>query len=94
MSSVYLVLALLGVCALGVMVIRAQGKRIKAYRSENAYLLGEIEMAAWKVKKLETAQQKNREVEEAATGDRQELAATPDSGLVDRANGLFGGVRH
>ena len=94
MISVYIILGRFALCVIGVAVICILGKRIKKYRQENTYLLGEIEKAAWRVKKLEEASQKNRSVEEAANGERKELAGTPDGELVDRANGLFnGGVR-
>jgi hypothetical protein len=39
--------------------------------------------------RLEEAQAEGKRLEEAANEERQALAGTADSGLVERANGLF-----
>ena len=90
MITVYIILGLLALCVIFVVIIGVQAKRVKKYKQGNEFLLGEIDKAAWRVKRMGELLSKNNIVEETANAQRQELNNTPDAGLAARANSLFG----
>jgi uncharacterized protein YoxC len=93
MIFVYIVLGLLAVCAVLVLVIVIQTKRLKKMKAQNDLLAEAVNKAAWELKRLKSLIDETKKVTEEANGKRQELSATPDAGLAGRANALFGGMR-
>lgn len=82
-----------------VCVVKAQAQKLKAAdaRAQKAerYRAGyqqAFASAEARASRLKRALVKNVVMEEKTNDERQELAATPDSELVTRANRLFGGV--
>ena len=80
-------------------VLKAQAKKLKAAqaraeqaeRDRTGYQQA-IESAELRASRLKQSLTKNVGVEKEANNERQELAATPNTELVNRANSLFGGV--
>jgi uncharacterized membrane protein len=93
MTGVYVILGLAALAGVCVFIIRLQAKRIKSYRAENESLRQANRKAVSRLEHLRQYIVKNKIITEEAEHERRELENTPDSGLVDRANGLFGGVR-
>jgi septal ring factor EnvC (AmiA/AmiB activator) len=82
------------VAAAAILAAVLQGKRAKKAETK----INALHEAFWKVweraERLQKALGDTAKVEEEADAERTELARTPDSGLADRANSLFGGVRN
>jgi uncharacterized membrane protein len=76
-----------------VFIIRIQAKRARRYREEAESLRRANREAARRLEYLRRYMAKNKTVTEEAEHERRELEKTPDGGLADRANNLFGGVR-
>jgi phosphoenolpyruvate-protein kinase (PTS system EI component) len=82
-----------------VCVVKARGAKLKtavaradkAERESAAYRQA-FATAEARATRLKQALEENIAVEEEANEERQELAATPNTELVRRANHLFGGV--
>jgi Tfp pilus assembly protein PilO len=77
------------VCAAAIFAAVMQGKRAKKAEAENKTLHEAFWQMKEKAERLQKALGETSKVEEAANAERKELAQTPDSGLVDRANNLF-----
>ena len=99
--TIALVLAVLIALAIVVLacVLKAQAKKLKAAEARAAQAERDragyrraFDDAEERAFNLQLALKKNSRVEKEANNERQELAATPDSELVNRANNLFGGV--
>jgi hypothetical protein len=90
MTSTYIILILLVISTVCLVVIRDQARNIKFWKSENANLENEILDAGLQIEKLKRLSVKNQKVEDKANVELQELSETPDSGLRNRANNLFG----
>jgi predicted nuclease with TOPRIM domain len=75
--------------ALAAFLIKALGDRAKKAEAENKTLHEAFSLANEKTERLRKAYDEISKTEEAANAERKELAQTPDSGLVDRANKLF-----
>jgi hypothetical protein len=95
------VLAVLIALAIGVLVcvVKAQARKLAAadVRAEQAErdragYQQAFESAEARAFRLKRALTKNTVVEEETNVERKELAATPNTELVHRANNLFGGV--
>jgi hypothetical protein len=93
MTGVYIVLGLASLAGIGVLIIHRQAKRIKDYKAETESLRRENQEAASRLEHLRQYMVKNKIVTEEAEHEKRELEKTPDAGLADRANSLFGGVR-
>lgn len=93
MISLYIALGLTALAAVCVFYVWFQAKRIKNYRAENESLLRANRDAALRLEHIREYTAKNKIIAEEAEHERRELGETPDSGLVNRANSLFGGVR-
>jgi uncharacterized membrane protein len=90
MIRIYIILGLIAVCGVLFFIARAQSKRAKKAEAEAARLHDAFWEMTRKAQALQAAQQQNIQVMEAANAERQELTATADSALVNRANSLFG----
>jgi len=77
------------VCTAAILAAAIQGKRAKKAEAENKILREAFWQVKEKAERLQKALGESSKVEEAANAERKELAQTPDSGLVDRANKLF-----
>jgi uncharacterized membrane protein len=93
MTGVYIVLILAALAGICVFIIRHQAKRIKDYKAENESLRRENREAVLRIEHLRHYMAKNKIVTEEAEREKRGLEKTPDAGLADRANSLFGGVR-
>jgi hypothetical protein len=91
-TAVYIILALTALCAVFVLIIVIQAKRLKKIRGQNELLAGAVNKAVAELKHLKSLIDKTKTVTEEANGERQELSSTLDGGLAGRANALFGGV--
>jgi uncharacterized protein HemX len=101
MTTVIAVLAVLIALAIGVLVyvVKAQTAKLKvadlraekAERDSAGYQQA-FASAEARAARLKQALEKNAAVEEETNGEQQELAATPNTELVTRANRLFGGM--
>jgi chromosome segregation ATPase len=96
-------LALAALIALGIVVLayvlKSQAEKLKAAEAraeqaerDRAGYQRAFEDAETRASRLKQALTKNAAVEKETNNERQALAATPDTELVHRANGLFGGV--
>jgi hypothetical protein len=94
MTAVFLiVIAALALTATGaVMAAALYRKRAGKAEAENKTLYEAFWTVEAKAERLQAALGKLGEAEVKAHEERKELAGTPDGGLVDRANNLFGGV--
>jgi hypothetical protein len=81
-------IALVGVLGL---VVAGQSRRLAATRRENARLMEDWNAMNERADRLLAATQQTAALTEEANGERKEVNETPDAGLVDRANSLFGG---
>jgi hypothetical protein len=72
-----------------VSVLKSQLERLGAARETAMYYENAFYQAQDRAHRLEEAQAEGKRLEEAANEERQALAGTADSGLVERANGLF-----
>jgi hypothetical protein len=90
MTSIHIVVALSAVFSALAVAVYACLLDIKRYRKENGALREAMRDAAARLGRLKEYTAKNRSIEEAANAKRRELGETADSGLVNRANSLFG----
>jgi hypothetical protein len=90
MITVYIILGLAAVCAVTGFILSTQIKRAKKAEAQMEELRDLYWEMAARAEKLRTAVRENAKAEEEADGKRRELDQTPDSGLADRANALFG----
>jgi flavin-dependent dehydrogenase len=81
-------------CALAVQSgkLAAEAARAEQAERDRAGYQQAFESAEARAARLKQALVKNVEVEEKTHAEHQELAATPNTELVTRANHLFGGV--
>jgi septal ring factor EnvC (AmiA/AmiB activator) len=79
-------------CTILLFVARHQADRADKAQSEAASLHEAFWDAARKAERLQAALGKQREAEETANEELQDLAGTADADLVHRATSLFGGV--
>ena len=91
MISLYIALGLTALAAVCVFYVWFQAKRIKNYRAENESLLRANRDAALRLEHIREYTAKNKIIAEKAEHEKQELEKTADSGLVHRADSLFGG---
>jgi tRNA splicing endonuclease len=75
--------------AVAAILIKALSDRAKKAEAENKTLHEAFSRTNEKAERLRKAHGETSKIEEAANAERKELAQTPDSGLVDRANSLF-----
>jgi L-serine deaminase len=90
MITVYIILGLAAVCAVTGFILSTQIKRARKAEAEAARLHDAFWQIKEKAERLQKALGETAKVEEEADGKRRELDQTPDSGLADRANALFG----
>jgi hypothetical protein len=101
MTTIIAVFAALIALAIGVLVCVVKAQTVKlaaadlraeqAERDRAGYQMA-FESAEARASRLKQALERNNIVEEKTNGERQELVATPNTELVNRANRLFGGV--
>jgi type II secretory pathway pseudopilin PulG len=94
MITVYIIAGLLLLCSILVLTSIAQSKRAKKAEAKAKALHEAFWQVKEKAERLQKALSKQIATEANANAERDELAKTPDSGLVGRANALFGGVRY
>jgi type II secretory pathway pseudopilin PulG len=70
------------------------GKRAKKAEAERDALHTAFWQVKEKAERLQKTLGETAKIEEEADAERKALERTSDSGLADRANGLFGGVRN
>jgi hypothetical protein len=98
MTTVIAVLVALAIgilaCALAVQSgkLAAEAARVEQAERDRAGYQQALESAEARASRLKQALAKNVDVEEKTHAERQELAATPNTELTNRANTLFGGV--
>lgn len=85
-----LVLILAAACAVSVLVAKAQAKRADRAEKDRDSLHEAVWDLTETVKRLRKAQENSLAIEEKAHEERENLAATADSGLANRASNLFG----
>jgi flagellar biosynthesis/type III secretory pathway M-ring protein FliF/YscJ len=85
-----LVLVLVAACAVSVLVAKAQAKRAAKAEAEAKRLHDAFWEVEQRAERLQKALNGNLKAEEEADEKRKDLAATADSDLAGRANGLFG----
>lgn len=85
-----IILLLAAVCAVSVLVASAMTKRAAKAEAEAKRLHDAFWEVEGRAERLQKALNGNLKAEEEADEKRKDLAATPDSGLADRANSLFG----
>jgi hypothetical protein len=90
MIRIYIILGLIGVCAVLTLIAGAQSKRAKKAEAEAARLHEAFWQAARKMEALQGTQKQTTQIMEEANAERQKLNITADSALVSRANSLFG----
>jgi len=95
--AVYFIFGLLALCGVFVGVIAVMEWRLRnakreaaVYRERRDELLLANEAAARELESLKKYLDGRKALEEEANDERKKLAATPDGGLVGRANALFG----
>jgi Tfp pilus assembly protein PilO len=88
--TVYIILALVAVCAVTGFILSLQIKRAKKAEAEAGRLHDAFWQAARKAEDLQAAQKQTTQIMEEANAERQKLNTTADSDLVSRANALFG----
>jgi hypothetical protein len=86
----YVIFGLTAVCGVLFFIAKAQSKRAKKAEAEAARLHESFWQITKRAQSLQEAQKQNTQTMEGANVQRQELANTADSGLVSRANALFG----
>jgi uncharacterized membrane protein len=90
MIAVYIILALIAVCAVTGFILSLRIKRDRRAEAEAARLHDAFRQAARKAEALQAAQKQTTQITEEANAERRELNAAADSDLVSRANALFG----
>lgn len=85
-----LIMALAAACAVLVLVTKSQAKRAAKAEKEAARLHSAFWEVEQRAERLQKALDGNLRAEEKADEERKDLAATADSDLARRANGLFG----
>lgn len=90
----WIILALVLVCAMLFLILRFQIKAKKKAEDEVSRLTSAYKEASHQLKALILAQKKNTKITEEANEKRQELNDTSDDDLADRANNLFGGMQN
>ena len=85
-----IVLILAAACAVSVLVAKAQAKRAAKAEAEAKRLHEAFWEVEQRAERLQKALDGNLKAEEEADEKRKDLAATADSDLAGRANGLFG----
>ena len=89
MTSLYIILALLGVIAVLSLLLTIIVKILKKAKTEVQRLSGAFEAVRKRAERLQEAQSKNKKIMEESDEKRQSLSATADASLVTRANTLF-----
>lgn len=94
MTTLYILLALLGVIAVLVLLLTVTLKKLKRAKTEVQRLSGAFEAVRKRAERLQEAQSKNKKIMEESDEKRQALSATADADLVTRANSLFSDRMH
>ena len=89
MTTLYILLALLGVISVLVLLLSIIVKKLKKANAEVQRLSGAFEVVRKRAERLQEAQSTNKKITEESDEKRQALSATADSNLVTRANSLF-----
>ena len=94
MTTLYILLALLGVISVLVLLLSIIVKKLKKANAEVQRLSGAFEAVRNRAERLQEAQSKNKKITEESDEKRQALSATADASLVTRANSLFSDRMH
>lgn len=94
MTTLYILLALLGVIAMLSLLLTIMVKKLKRAKTEIHRLNGAFEAVGKRAERLQEAQSKNKKITEESDEKRQALSATADASLVTRANSLFSDRMH
>lgn len=94
MTTLYILLALLGVISVLVLLLSIIVKKLKKANAEVQRLSGAFEAVRKRAERLQEAQSKNKKITEESNEKRQALSATADASLVTRANSLFSDRMH
>jgi hypothetical protein len=89
MTTLYILLALLGVISVLVLLLSIIVKKLKKANAEVQRLSGAFEAVRKRAERLQEAQSTNKKITEESDEKRQALSATADASLVTRANSLF-----
>jgi hypothetical protein len=89
MTTLYILLALLGVISVLVLLLSIIVKKLKKANAEVQRLSGAFEVVRKRAERLQEAQSTNKKITEESDEKRQALSATADASLVTRANSLF-----
>lgn len=89
----WILLALVLVCAVLFLILRSQIKAKKKADAEIARLTSAYKEVSEQAKALAKAQKENTKITEEANEKRRELNSASDGDLADRANNLFGGMQ-
>jgi hypothetical protein len=91
--SFHIVVIFSAVVSVSIIAAYACLQSVGRYKKENAALRGQIRDAAEMIARLGEHIAKDKNIQQEANNERQELENTADGGLERRANALFGGVR-
>jgi len=94
MTSLYIILALLGVIAVLSLLLTIMMKKLKRVKTEVQRLSGTFEVVRKRAERLQAAQSKNKKITEESDEKRKTLQGTADSNLITRANSLFPSQMH
>ena len=94
MTTLYILLALLGVISVLVLLLSIIVKKLKKANAEVQRLSGAFEAVRKRAERLQEAQSTNKKITEESDEKRQALSATADASLVTRANSLFSDRMH
>ena len=94
MTTLYILLALLGVISVLVLLLSIIVKKLKKANAEVQRLSGAFEAVRKRAERLQEAQSTNKKITEESDEKRQALIDTDDADLVTRANSLFSDRMH
>lgn len=94
MTTLYILLALLGVIAVLSFLLTIMVKKLKRVKTEVQRLSGAFEAVRKRAECLQAAQSKNKKITEESDEKRKTLQGTADSNLVTHANSLFPSQMH